>query len=339
MAYPLEQLGVVVIGRNEAPRLGACLDSLASVWNRLVYVDSGSADVSPEIAESRGVHVIRLTEGPWSAARGRQIGLDELCRLHPELQYVQFVDGDCIIQPGWLDQAARFLVENPTAGAVTGGLRELHADRCWLTALLDVDWRDLPTGDTDALGGLSLTRLIALRQIGGWNQAMIVGEDLDLGTRLKAHGWKLIRLPQAMALHDLGVGTIGEFWRRCVRTGFCYAKLAQLYPARDGLKWRRRVRGNLVYGAVMPAMAVSLLFAWPPVAFGICVVYLLLIFRIFSWRVRQGDPCGFSLLYALVLAGTKPAGAYGVLKFYLLRLTGGRERLIEYKTEKAATRT
>ena len=37
-------------------------------------------------------------------ARGRNAGFRRLLERMPELELVQFLDGDCELQPGWLEQ-------------------------------------------------------------------------------------------------------------------------------------------------------------------------------------------------------------------------------------------
>ena len=103
--------GIVVIGRNEGERLVACLRSLPIGRYPVVYVDSGSSDGSPQQAEKFGAEVINLDMSiPLSAARARNEGRKRLYEKWPDLQYVQFVDGDCVAVDGWLDAA-----EEPTA--------------------------------------------------------------------------------------------------------------------------------------------------------------------------------------------------------------------------------
>ena len=104
-AHP--DIGAVVIGRNEGARLIACLDALAGQVARVVYVDSGSTDGSVQAARERGAVIVDLDlSQPFTAARARNAGL---AALGDDLALVQFVDGDCVIQPGWLDTARRFL--------------------------------------------------------------------------------------------------------------------------------------------------------------------------------------------------------------------------------------
>ena len=70
-----QDVGVVVIGRNEGERLMLCLDSLqraGAPLTHLVYVDSGSTDGSVERVRARGVDAITIDK-PFTARR-RAVG-------------------------------------------------------------------------------------------------------------------------------------------------------------------------------------------------------------------------------------------------------------------------
>ena len=100
------RLGVVAIGRNEGDRLRACLASVVQQAGVTVYVDSGSTDSSAELARGLGAVVVDLDMRlPFTAARARNAGFQRLTAIAPELQYVQFVDGDCEVRAAWLPQA------------------------------------------------------------------------------------------------------------------------------------------------------------------------------------------------------------------------------------------
>ena len=97
-----DDLGIVVIGRNEGERL---VRSLASVQDcgRIIYVDSGSTDGSVAAAEAAGARVVSLDLSiPFTAARARNAGC---VALGPDVRLIQFIDGDCAVQPDWLDMA------------------------------------------------------------------------------------------------------------------------------------------------------------------------------------------------------------------------------------------
>ncbi len=92
----LSRVGVVAIGRNEGERLRRCLQSLDPHAHPIVYVDSGSTDGSPNLARSMHVKVVDLDLAtPFTAALARNAGFEQLLKTSPEIEYVQFVDGDC----------------------------------------------------------------------------------------------------------------------------------------------------------------------------------------------------------------------------------------------------
>ena len=71
-------LSVVVIGRNEGDRLITCLRSVQAMRGdferaEIIYVDSASADRSPERARELGAKVIVLEAGDLSAAKARKL--------------------------------------------------------------------------------------------------------------------------------------------------------------------------------------------------------------------------------------------------------------------------
>ena len=100
----MSRVGVVTIGRNEGERLVCCLKSLLVQLPEgvpIVYVDSGSMDGSVAAAKSLSVHVIDLDISiPFTMARGRNAGFKYLAEHFKEVEYVQFIDGDCELIQG-----------------------------------------------------------------------------------------------------------------------------------------------------------------------------------------------------------------------------------------------
>ena len=101
----LAEIGVVVIGRNEGPRLEHIFKSVIDQAAGVVYVDSGSQDGSVAFARSLGVATIDLDLlVPFTAAQHKQ-GLARLFQVRPDAEYVQLVDGMEVVGPdvrvGW----------------------------------------------------------------------------------------------------------------------------------------------------------------------------------------------------------------------------------------------
>ena len=75
----MNNIGIVVIGRNEGNRLKISLLSAIGENRTVVYVDSGSTDDSVQLAHSLGAKVIELDmSNQFSAARARNTGLFHL---------------------------------------------------------------------------------------------------------------------------------------------------------------------------------------------------------------------------------------------------------------------
>src|SRR5207249_2888192 len=156
---------------------------------------------------------------------------------------VQFVDGDCEVTAGWLDAAGLELDARPDVGVVCGRRRERHPERSVYNRLCDLEW-NTSEGETDSCGGDALMCVTALHQVGGYDDGLIAGEEPELCARLRAAGWKVVRLPSEMTLHDAAMTRFGQWWRRAVRAGHAYAEVA-IRHGRGGLQsWRRRVRSN-----------------------------------------------------------------------------------------------
>src|SRR4028119_1066001 len=127
--YQLQKVGLVAIGRNEGVRLGACLLSAIGKVALVVYVDSGSTDGSLELARSLGADTVELDLSiPFTAARARNEGFFRLLELAPDIEFVQFVDGDCEVVDGWIDRAYNELAAKPEIAAVCGRRRERYTE-------------------------------------------------------------------------------------------------------------------------------------------------------------------------------------------------------------------
>lgn len=86
-------VSVVVVTRDEARRLPACLDALRG-FPDIVVVDSGSIDGTPEIARASGARVVPFV---WD---GRYPKKRQWCLDHLALRdWVFFVDADEIVTP------------------------------------------------------------------------------------------------------------------------------------------------------------------------------------------------------------------------------------------------
>ena len=179
----LEELAFVVIGRNEGDRLEACLRSVRAVSDRVVYADSASTDGSPERARSLGAIVVELdASAPLNAARGRNAGLDAVRAHFPDARFVQFLDGDCVLQPNWVTVALEFLESHPRAAVACGRRFEAYPGASFYNRLADEEW-NTPVGRVEACGGDAMMRIAALTDVGGFNPELMASDQGDHATR------------------------------------------------------------------------------------------------------------------------------------------------------------
>lgn len=327
----LDDVGVVVIARNEGERLQGCLDSLVGRVACLVYADSASSDGSPERVRARGLAVVELDRArPLNAARGRNAGLARLLELRPELEYVFFVDGDCRVVPGFLTAARAALVRDPGLGAVCGRRRELHPEASLYNRAVDSEW-NTPVGPAETFGGDVLVRLSALRAAGGYDESMHQGEDPELAFRIRRAGFGLLRLDADMTLHDVALHTFAAWRRRHQRGGYAFAHGALKHWREPGRHSQRALLSILAWGAALPLVVLATLLPTHGLSLALLGAYGLLWLRIRAHRLRRGDEPGHAARYAALIAFGKLDEALGVLRC-LWALTTGHEALtVEYK--------
>lgn len=322
----IEQVGVVVIGRNEGARLVRCFDSLPPDSSRVVYVDSGSSDDSVAEARRRGIEVVELDMSvPFTAARARNSGVERLLRLHPAIPFVQFVDGDCELRPGWIADAVQAMGADPGVAVVSGGLRERARSRSVYNLLCDLEW-DTPVGEVSSCGGIALMRTAAFQEVGGFDARVSAGEEPELCLRLRRTGHRILRIPAEMATHDAAITRFGQWWRRMVRSGYGYAGLEAMHPG----MWRRELRSIITWALVLPLIVVAC--AWPTrgLGLGFLLLYPALWLRIFIRRRRSCSGHDAALYASFCVLG-KFAELVGIAHHWARRRKGLGPRLLEYK--------
>jgi glycosyltransferase involved in cell wall biosynthesis len=326
----MTSFAVVVIGRNEGERLRRCLASVVPQADAVVYVDSGSTDDSVAIAKQSGAEVVNLDmRQVFTAARARNAGFDRVKQIAPHADFVQFVDGDCEVVPGWLAAAQAFLEAHPGVAAACGRRRERFPERSVYNMLCDIEW-NTPVGEARSCGGDVLMRRAALDQVGGYRPDLIAGEEPELCVRLRAQGWRIWRLDAEMTLHDAAMTRFAHWWKRTMRSGFAYAHGAHLHGAPPERHWVRETRSAWAWGLGIPlATAFGAVWVGPWAGLG-WLVYPLQVARL-TLRRDAGVDFKQQAQRALFLVLGKFPEALGQLKFHVLRLRGQQAKLIEYK--------
>jgi glycosyltransferase involved in cell wall biosynthesis len=328
-------LSVVIIGRNEGARLTRCLQSVGALQGlgevEVIYVDSASTDASPENARNHQAQVVILEGEGQTAARGRNAGWRRSLS-----EYVLFLDGDTILNPEFPGAALKMLQSNAQVAAVWGHRRELYPENSVYNRVLDLDWIYLP-GVTEYFGGDVMIRRKALVETGGFDSALIAGEEPELGRRLRAQGYLIMHIDVPMTLHDLNVTRFRQYWLHAVRAGYAYAQISDRFRNSTDPMWLAESRRNLIRGS-----------AW--IAWG-CIGAGLAAFRswgIFAWlgvlaalsirsawkvRYKASGQTLLLLLYGIHSHLQQVPVLFGQLQYWRSRRSGKQVGIIEYKEE------
>jgi len=328
-------VSVVVIGRNEGERLRRCLQSVRQAqWGplrwELIYVDSHSSDGSEAAAQRAGASVLTLGDAPPCAAAGRNIGWRAARGA-----LVLFLDGDTLLEPGFVPQALRSLQAQPQVVAVWGHRRELDPGQSIYTRVLDLDWVFAP-GRVDYFGGDVLLRRQALADVGGFDDRLVAGEEPELCRRLRARGGHIEHIDTPMTRHDLAVTTLRAWWLRAERAGLAYAQVSARFARTSDPLWQREAQRNRWHGAALLLLPLLLVTAaaWHPAAAGTLLLALLALWARSAARCRWKCPQqpGLAWAYAAHSHLQQLPILVGQWRWWRLQRARQMPGLIEYKT-------
>ncbi|WP_317931351.1 glycosyltransferase family 2 protein [Halioxenophilus sp. WMMB6] len=330
------KIGAVVIGRNEGERLKACLESILSSVDIVVYVDSGSQDGSVTHAESRGVHVVELDlSRPFSAGRARNEGFKALVKAAPDVGFVQFIDGDCQVDGGWLAAAAKFLSETPRCAIVCGRRKEKFPEVSIYNKLCDIEW-DTPIGKAMACGGDFLARVEAFAEVGGFDPSVIAGEEPEMCFRLRERGWEIWRIDQMMTMHDAQMTRFKQWWLRAKRCGHAYGQGHAMHGDSPEQYYKREVRSAIVWGLMVPLILLMAFLVWiagaPAAILMLVFIPAVLYLKVLKYAFNsKALPLSTAMIFSFFIVLAKAPELIGIITYQLRARNNKAPSIIEYK--------
>jgi mycofactocin glycosyltransferase len=204
VAGATDEIAVVVPAHDRADLLAACLRSIGDA-REVVVVDDGSRDPAAiaAVTEAAGARLVTRAHsaGPATA---RNDGI-----AATTAPWVAFVDSDVLPSPGWLATLAGHLADERLAAvaprvvapAGSGPLTAYEAVR----SPLDLGAEPGLVGPGRRIGFVPaaalLVRRAAFTDVGGFDTALRVGEDVDLVWRLAERGWEVRYEPAVRVEH------------------------------------------------------------------------------------------------------------------------------------------
>lgn len=195
---------VIIAAYNEEDTLGAQLQALSEEHERtpesfeVLVCDNGSTDGTAALMRQMSASLPGLRLIDAAARRGpgaaRNIGAAEA-----RGEVLLFCDADDVIAPGWVEALREAAGQaDLVAGALEG--RSLNRDHraavSWEVSseITVAFWPRYPAGATSNLA----VRASAFRAVGGFDEALRTGEDIDLCWRIQIAGYTFSRAPAAV---------------------------------------------------------------------------------------------------------------------------------------------
>jgi glycosyltransferase involved in cell wall biosynthesis len=228
----------VIPAHNAAETLGEQLDALLAQhcpapWE-VVVVDNGSTDATAEVVRAAAadppvpVRLVRAEDG-HGPAYARNVGAAAALGAR-----LAFCDADDVVGPAWVGAVADALDRE---AFVCGPIELARLNPAWLaasrgstgTAAAARFEGRFPFASSCNLG----VRRDRFEAVGGFDESLTVGEDIDLSMRLHLAGVDLVFVPDAL-VHYRYRPTLGDTFRRAVAYGASMPVVAERWRARTG---------------------------------------------------------------------------------------------------------
>lgn len=224
----IPDLAVIIPARNEASRLGGCLDSVRQALERaevadaeVIVVDDDSTDETSDVARAHGALAIRQSRrlGPLAAW---SLGV-----ASSSAPLLLFADADCRVDNGAFSALLRGF-ERPAVGVIAArsepdsghSVTSLVERSATFSALMLHEIKSrLVNHDYLPIG-----RLMALRRAAWQGGDHRWPCDRTVALRAKHAGWAIIYMPEAVVYYQ-PVGTYDELRSDYVRTAIAQARL------------------------------------------------------------------------------------------------------------------
>ena len=231
------RVSVIIPTYNRAAMIGDAIDSVLAqegIAFEVIVVDGGRDGTREVVAAYADPRLRYVAQGRPDVAQARNTGI-----RHARGGYIAFLDSDDAFLPGKLAFQADYLDAHPETGMLYAAYRRQIAGR-------PDDEIVPPHTERDALAAFLLgcrvaTPTVMVRRgvldgVGGFDESLGIGEDLDLWTRI-AQRYQVEATPEPLAWVRVHAGGIARDPDRIVRN-----RRHTLDKVRADLSWRLRRR-------------------------------------------------------------------------------------------------
>ncbi len=234
--YPF--VSIIIPVRNRPEEIAACLASLGRVEYpddrvEVIVVDDASTDATPDVISTFPVQLIAL-----KTRRGASF-CRNLAARQARGEILAFVDSDCLADPLWLKELLPAF--NDPGNGAAGGMVDSCFDEKGLDryemvkSSLNMGCRPTSSRDGSRFYYLPACNLLVRKsvflELNGFNEGMVVGEDVDFCYRLQDHGHHVEYRPVGRIYHRHR-NTIRHFGLRRFDYGTSEPLLRRIHPRR-----------------------------------------------------------------------------------------------------------
>jgi cellulose synthase/poly-beta-1,6-N-acetylglucosamine synthase-like glycosyltransferase len=308
-------ISVVVPAYNNQKTIGPCLDALLAQTAphdayEVVVVDDGSADDTAQMAEERGVRVIRQpNRGPGAA---RNMGAQ-----HAAGDVIVFVDADSVPDKHFVEKLAAPFCDPEIAGA--SGEKKTLQTNLWarfVQAEYDFKYERIaahPIIDFVDSSTAAYRRKVFLGN-GGFDTMMLEAEDTELSFRLSERGYKMVLVRDAIAYHthpESLIDFLVRKYRYAVWRAVVYARMPRKMASETRTPQAQKLQVLLAFALLLAALGPVLFTAVAWAAALLLLIFLSTTFSFVRWSWQRDR--AVALVAPFVFLLTAYAGGLGLV--------------------------
>ena len=199
----MQRVSIVVTAKNEEKNIGELLDSIEKFVNleevEVVVVDGGSTDKTMDVISHYSF--VKLVASKCNISQGRNLGVK-----NSQGEIIVFTDADCVVAKDWIENILKYFEKGPKLGVVGGPYLPLdqHSLIAQYSAAYVNTYFPAESGMVapQSIGtGNAAYRRMAIEEVGGFNERLDIGEDIDLNLRISNLGYKLFFAKDVIVYH------------------------------------------------------------------------------------------------------------------------------------------
>jgi glycosyltransferase involved in cell wall biosynthesis len=196
-------LSIIIICKNEEKFICQCIESIIASTKgfgnkEIILVDSGSKDETLRLACRFNISIAQL-QPHWrhTPSAGRYVGF----RMSSG-EFLLFVDGDCCLMPGFVENAIELFKNRDSIGSIIGRRKEIYySNGIVVGERRDVNKIPEHLAPIEVTAGPAIYRRSTFERVGSFNPYLFSEEEGELSYRIKDGGYEIIGIPVDMVVH------------------------------------------------------------------------------------------------------------------------------------------